>query len=345
MHVLVSPLRKHRRSRLGRLLVLAILACVVVPAAAPAAGEFAQWLRDFRQEAAGQGISRATLDAAFAGVTPLARVIELDRRQPETTLTFSQYLQTIVTDERVRTGRQKLAENRRLTGRLRADFGVPASVLVALWAVESDYGRSTGGFKVIDALATLAFDGRRSAMFRAELIDALRILERGDITSERMIGSWAGAMGQIQFMPSTYLRYARDYDGGGRRDIWTDTADILASAGNYLSQLGWRPGLSWGRPVRLPATLDAGLGGGDDARPLSEWARLGVKAADGSALPQGTIAATLATPDGPTGPAFLVYENFHVLMRWNHSTYFALAVGILADRLGEADGLSSLSTY
>jgi membrane-bound lytic murein transglycosylase B len=235
---------------------------------------------------------------------------------------------------RIERGRELLAQHRPLLEEIGAAYGVQPRFIVALWGIETNFGTYTGGFPVIQALATLAHDGRRSSYFREELLNALQILDDGHIDVARMQGSWAGAMGQSQFMPSSFLRFAQDYDGDGRRDIWTTEADVFASAASYLAGFGWDADQTWGRQVRLPAGFDAGLADLEIRKPLSEWQRLGVRRADGQNLPAGDLTASLVLPDGPGGPAFLVYDNYRTIMRWNRSTYFATTVGILADRIG-----------
>lgn len=315
--------------------ILAFAAAVAV-AASPALAQprdFASWLVDLRQEARANGISDAVLDRALTGVEPLPRVIELDRKQPEFTLTFQQYLDRTVTPSRVERGRRLLAEHGPLLERISHRYGVQPRFIVALWGMETDYGRVTGNFKVINALATLAWDGRRSAFFRKELMDALSILEAGDIAAEAMIGSWAGAMGQCQFMPSSYVRFSHDGDGDGRRDIWGTLPDVFASTANYLANHGWNKDYTWGRPVALPAGFDPALLGPDTAKLLQEWQRLGVRQPDGQPLPTAAITASIVKPEPDSDAAFLVYDNWRAVMKWNRSTYYALAVGHLADRI------------
>lgn len=297
---------------------------------------FETWLAAFRAEARARGISPRTLERAFAGVRPLEAVIEADRRQPERRIGFAEYRAKVVSPARIRRGRELLAEHRPLLERVRARYGVPAPVLVALWGIESNYGTYTGTWRVIDALATLAWEGRRAELFRRELLAALEIVERGERDPDGLSGSWAGAMGQCQFMPSSYLRYAVDFDGDGRRDIWTSLPDVFASMSRYLVEAGWVAGERWGRPVRVPAGLDPGLGGLAHRAELAVWSRRGVRAVDGGPLPRVPIEASLLRMDGEGGPAFLVYRNFHTLMVWNRSTYFALSVGLLADELVRA---------
>jgi membrane-bound lytic murein transglycosylase B len=307
---------------------------------------FQSWLAAFRQEAAAKGISESALALALDGISEIPRVIELDRRQPEFTQTFWRYLDSAVSEARVRDGIVKLNENRSLLAQLEKTYGVPGRYLVAFWGMETNYGRTLGGFRVPTALATLAFDGRRSAFFRTELFDALKIIDQGHITVDRMVGSWAGAMGQTQFMPSTFLKHAVDVTGDGRIDVWGQTADALGSGAHYLQNLGWDPNRSWGREVRLPKGFDltlASLDGGaaETLRPLSDWAKLGVTRADGRALPNQDIAAALILPSGQEGPAFLVYDNFRIILKWNRSISYALAVGHLADRVTGGAPLSA----
>ncbi|MEA1675148.1 lytic murein transglycosylase [Nitrospirillum sp. BR 11163] len=300
--------------------------------------DFARWLDGVRQEAQAQGISTATLDLALANVQELPRVIDLDRKQPEGTVTFATYADRVLSKDRIQRGRDMMRQNAALLAQVSAKYHVQPQYIVALWGLETNYGRITGGFRIIDALATLAHDGRRPAYFRKELIQALRIVEEDKVDPATMKGSWAGAMGQVQFMPSAFFKFAQDFDGCGRRDIWTRTPDVLASAANYLSTVGWDANTTWGREVKLPAKgLDAaGAAGLDKKRTLAEWGKAGVRSADGKALPARALSASLVIPDGPDGRAFLVYDNYRTIMNWNRSTYFATTVGLLADQLGAA---------
>ncbi|MDA0262349.1 MAG: lytic murein transglycosylase, partial [Proteobacteria bacterium] len=296
---------------------------------------FAQWLTGVRAEALEKGVRAATLDQALTGVTQIPRVVELDRRQPEFTLTFPEYMSRVVPNQRVRKARLLMEEHLTLLQAVADKYRVQARFVVALWGIESDFGRLTGGFKVIPALATLAFDGRRSKFFRAQLFHALKILDQGHITVDRMTGSWAGAMGQPQFMPSSFVRFATDHDGDGRIDIWTTPADVFASAANYLARSGWRDDLTWGRPVRLPDGFAAAELGFDSVKPLPQWQEIGVRRPDGSDLPRRSIMASVIEAEAGKGPTFLVYQNFKTILKWNRSTFFALAVGHLADQLEE----------
>ena len=296
---------------------------------------FSQWIDALRDEAVQRGIRVSTLDAALSGLKPIARIIELDRKQPEFTLTFRQYMDRVVPRARVEKGRQRLRENRALLEEIGRKYGVQPRFLVAFWGIETDFGQFTGGFRVIPALATLAYDGRRSAYFRRELLNALEILDQGHIALPDMVGSWAGAMGQSQFMPSSFVTFAVDYDGDGRKDIWNTKADVFASAANYLSRVGWKGDQTWGRPVRLPKGFDTGLASLKIRKRLSESQRLGVRRADGGDLPKRDLMAVVVLADGPGGPAYVVYDNYHAILKWNRSTFFALAVGSLAEQIGD----------
>lgn len=319
-----------------RAVPLGMVAMVAWLLAAPALAQqsFDQWLDAVRADARGMGVSDATLDSALTGISPIPRVIELDRRQPEGRLTFAEYLQRQTPDSRIERGRRLLEENRELLAEIGAAYGVQPRFIVALWGMETSYGSYTGGYPVIEALATLAYDGRRSDYFRRELLNALRILDEGHIAIADMKGSWAGAMGQSQFMPSNFLSLAVDHDGDGRRDIWTTRADVFASAANFLAKAGWNDGVTWGRQVRLPDGFDAELAGLGSRLSLGEWQALGIRRPDGRDLPRANVSASLVLPDGPRGSAYLVYQNYRALMNWNRSTYFATTVGILADRIG-----------
>lgn len=294
---------------------------------------FQAWLKAFRAEAEAQGITAQTLDRALTGVEPIPRIIELDRRQPEFTETFWRYLDQRVSEQRVERGRALLAEQAPLFSEIERRYGVQPRFLAAFWGLESNYGSAPGDYPVIAALVTLAYDARRGDFFRTQLLDALKILDRGDITLDRMTGSWAGAMGHVQFIPSTFEHYAVDEDGDGRRDIWDSLPDALASAANFLSRLGWDHNGTWGREVRLPADFNWELAGLDTRKTLAEWQALGVRSADGRDLPATGEMASVLMPGGHAGPAFLVYKNFRVILNWNRSITYAIAVGHLADRL------------
>ena len=297
------------------------------------------WLVKLRQDAREEGISEATLDAALDGVQLIPRVIELDRKQPEFTLTFAQYLERVVPVSRQKRARARYDTHRELLAEIGDKYGVQPRFIVALWGIETDFGRVLGGFDVIPALVSLSYDGRRSAFFRKELIAALKIIDEGHVTADNMKGSWAGAMGQSQFMPTSFRRFAEDYNGDGRRDIWSTQADVFASAANYLKRSGWRNDITWGREVQLPQSGIASPGQAmklhDDKtwKPLPEWAQLGLLNIDGKALPTRAIRARLVLPDGADGRAYLVYDNFEAILKWNRSNYFAIAVGTLSDSM------------
>ncbi len=318
-------------------LCLVLAAALSPPARADAA--FQAWLSDLRAEAAAQGISPGTLDRALTGVEPIPRIIELDRRQPEFTQTFWRYFDLRVTEQRIERGRALLEEQAELFRAISERYGVQPRFLAAFWGLESNYGSATGEYPVIDALVTLAYDERRSAFFRAQLLDALKIVDEGNIAPDRMMGSWAGAMGHVQFIPSTFRHYAVDQDGDGRRDIWDSLPDALGSAANFLSQIGWDPNGTWGEEVRVPADFSWELAGLDQRKTLAEWQAIGVRDAAGRDLPTTAQTASLVAPGGHTGPTFLVFQNFRVILNWNRSITYAIAVGHLADRLAGAEPL------
>lgn len=301
---------------------------------------FQSWLAHFKQEARQQGISEATLLEAFATVEPSQRVIQLDGKQPEKKIGFDEYRKRTITKDRIQQGREKLRDNWQVLKNIEQQYGVQAQYIVALWGIETSYGKNTGGFDLIQALATLAWEGRRGAYFRAELLEALKILQQGHVSRENFKGSWAGAMGQNQFMPTSWKRFAVDYTGDGHKDIWTTKPDVFASSANYLSSSGWKHGERWGRQIILPVGFSKNLIGTDTRKTLAEWGRLGIKAVDGSSLPaEQSIQASVVVPDGANGKAYLVYNNYRTIMKWNKSTYFALSVGMLADEI--ASGISA----
>jgi membrane-bound lytic murein transglycosylase B len=301
------------------------------PVAKAIDGDFSLWLQGVRQDALAQGIASATLDRALADVAPIPHIIELDRHQPESTITFAEYIARIVTPQRREDGRARLNENRALLDDIAQRYGVAPRFITALWGIETDFGRVTGDYQVIPALATLAFDGRRPAFFRHELINALLIVDREHIDPHRMLGSWAGAMGQSQFMPSSFLTYAVSYRGNSAPDIWTRRDDVFASIANYLAEVGWRRDEGWGDPVTLPAGFDAASAPQDSRRTPAQWEALGVRRVDGKPLAATAGQASLILPAGPDGAAFLGYDNYRALLKWNNSSYFAIAVGYLAD--------------
>jgi membrane-bound lytic murein transglycosylase B len=325
-------------------------ACAVLPAAllaqdpsaTPPAVPFSDWLAQLRKDALARGITQATVESALTGIEPLPVVVERDRTQAERTQTIDEYLRRRVDRKTVNTAREMMRRHAALLAKVSADYGVPANIIVAVWGLESNFGRFTGVRPTIAALATLAYDNRRAAMFREELFSALLILDRGDIDLAKMKGSWAGAMGQPQFMPSSYVKYAEDYDHDGKRDIWDSEADVFASVANYLKRNGWVTGERWGRAVSVPAGAREKI---ETAAPLrtsgceavrqmteslalSEWSALGVRTAGNQALPTSTMSASLVRAGARN---YLVYDNYLVLLQYNCAHAYALAVGLLAD--------------
>jgi membrane-bound lytic murein transglycosylase B len=313
------------------LLASAVPAVLSVSAFAAPADSFHEFLNGVRTEARKAGIRPATLDSAFAGVSPNQKVLDRDHHQPEFTLTWARYRALVITDKRIGDGRQAVAANRALFASVEQRYGVGPGVIAGIWGLESSFGTGTGDFRVVEALATLAWEGRRASFFRGELMAALKILDHGDVAPGGMTGSYAGAMGQPQFMPSSYLRYAVDFEGHGRRDIWKSKPDVLGSIANYLEQSGWRPGQTWGQPVTAPPGLD--VQGRDVRKSLSEWARDGVRPVSGRWAATADVPAGLVAPDGAGGETFAVFGNFAAIRRYNPSDYYALAVGLIGDQV------------
>ena len=313
-----------------------IFIALIVSAHAPAIADeaFENWLSELRADALAAGISENTVSIALSNVQLREKVVKYDRNQPEFKLTYERYMKNVVPASRVQEGKKKWAENEALLSEIGAHFGVQPRYIVALWGIESSFGRHTGGFSVINALASLSYDGRRAKFFRKELLSALRIIDEGHISYPSMKGSWAGAMGQCQFMPSSFLAYAYDWDKDGKQDIWGNQADIFASIANYLNNAGWRDDLTWGREVKIPSRLTKNaMSLADDKvrKSMDEWRALGITNPDGSDLPERNLTSRLVLPDGVEGKAFIVYANFDATLRWNRSNYFALAVGALSD--------------
>jgi membrane-bound lytic murein transglycosylase B len=333
--------------RFCTLVALALLSWVgaartqdLAPAAPP---PFEAWLADVRAEALTRGIRPEVLDAAFAEVQPVEQILERDRTQAEFSLDLSAYLKRRLTRRTIRTAQQMHAEHHKLLSAVGSKYGVQPRIITAVWGLESNFGRFAGVRPTIPALATLAYDPRRATLFRKELFSALEIVNRGDIELERLRGSWAGALGQPQFMPSTYLEFAQDFDGDGRRDIWASRADVFASVAHYLKEHGWSDTLTWGREVKLSKAARAKVAAlprrpeGCRAEraltkpiPLKEWSRLGVRTTAGTALPAGAIDASMVT-DGAR--YFLVYKNYEALLAYNCATSYAISIGMLSDRL------------
>jgi membrane-bound lytic murein transglycosylase B len=315
-------------------LFILLLSLLFTPSPTPAQEQknFDAWLAELRSEALAKGISQATLASALSHVQFLPRVIELERSQPEFKLTVEEYLDRVVPDSRVEKGREALEQNRALLTKVYERYGVQPSVLVALWGIETDFGRSVGGYPVIDAVATLAYQGRRTAFFRQELMHALRIVDQGHISSDKMMGSWAGAMGQLQFMPSSFQAFAVDYDGNGRVDLWNSLSDVFASAANYLSKAGWVKDETWGWEVSLPNGFDSSSAGLDVRKPLAEWKALGVQYSKKNGS-DASLLWSVVEPEGKKGRAYLANSNYRAFLKWNRSHHFAIAAGTLSDRI------------
>ncbi|MET0986007.1 MAG: lytic murein transglycosylase [Steroidobacteraceae bacterium] len=317
----------------------AILATSFALSAAADETTFSECLAGLQARASRDGIAQSVVDSALAKAQYEQRVIDLDRRQPEFTETLANYLNRRITTDRIDKGREMMRKHRSLLQRVAREHGVQPQYLVAFWGLETNFGKNVGSIPVMNSLTTLACDERRSEYFTTELMNALRILNRGDVEVANMVGSWAGAMGQTQFMPSANLKYGVDGDGDRRIDLWRSVPDALTSAGGFLQSLGWQEGVRWGREVQLPKEFAFEQAGLDQARALSEWRELGIKDANRHALPRQDLQASLLVPAGHRGPAFLVYENFHVIMRWNRSELYGLAVGLLAERIAGAPEL------
>ena len=299
----------------------------------PAAADFASWKNDFRRRALAAGISPGTFDTAFAGVGVNREVLRLDRHQPEFVRPIWEYLDTAVSDTRIANGREKVARHGPLMQQIEERYGVDMGAVVAIWGIESAYGQNYGSIPVVESLATLAFDGRRRDWAEEQLVAALRIVENGDIASDRMVGSWAGAMGHTQFIPTSFRDYAVDYTGDGRRDVWSSNpADALASTANYLARFGWERGAPTIVEVTLPQGFDYTQAAGSNRRSAAEWAAAGVRPVSGGSLPAGE-GVEILVPAGSQGPAFAAYPNFRVIKRYNTATSYAMAVSLLGSRL------------
>jgi membrane-bound lytic murein transglycosylase B len=324
---------------------LSVVAARQDPAAADPRPSFAEWLASVREEAIARGFRPELVDEALADVEePLPVVLERDRSQAETVLPLETYISRRLTRSVIRTGRLKQGEHRTLLNQVSVKYGVPPQVITAIWGVESNFGRFTGVRPTVPALATLAWDPRRATLFRGELFSALEILNRGDIALTNLKGSWAGAMGQPQFMPSSYLQFAEDFDGDGRRDIWHSSADVFASVANYLKGHGWVAGERWGREVHVSKELSARLAADVPRRegrcratremsaplPLADWQQKGVRLGDGSSLP---VADRMASLVSGASRHFLVYGNYDALLEYNCAHAYALSVALLADAL------------
>ncbi|KPZ58392.1 lytic transglycosylase domain-containing protein [Pseudoalteromonas sp. P1-25] len=331
-----------------KLAVILCSVCLSGSVVAKTQAEFQTYLSDLKQEAIAKGYDSKLIDKAFATASYKEKVVSADKNQPEVKETLETYLPKRVPQWKIDRARKLYAENKDVLEQVAKEYGVQARFIVALWGLESNFGTIQGGHNVISSLVTLAFDGRREALYKRQLWAALDILKSGHITLDKFKGSWAGAMGQTQFMPTSFNAYAVDYNNDGRKDIWTTKEDAFASIANYLKQEGWDDSLTWGRQVKLPENFDSQyvLKRGtktrkqwleywnDSERSLAEWQALGVRRADGSDLPNVDVRAALVMPDDINGRMYLAYDNYKVFMHWNRSYYFATSVGYLSDRIG-----------
>lgn len=294
---------------------------------------FDEYVTKIKAEAIEKGISPDIVEQAFAKVEFLQRSVKSDKAQPEFKLTLDTYIPRAVPGWKIEQARAAYKKHYHLLHKIGEEYGVQPRFIVALWGIETNFGKLTGNHYVISALTTMAYEGRREALFKKQLFAALIILEQGHIKAEDFIGSWAGAMGQVQFMPTSYLNYAVDYDGDGKKDIWNNYGDIFASAANYLKTEGWDDQQTWGRQVLLPDDFDEQLAGIKQQKTLQEWQNIGVRRYDGRDLPDVDLNASVVIPDDANGRVYLAYNNYRVLMHWNRSYYFATAVSYLSERI------------
>ncbi len=319
-------------------LVLSILVGIGLSSSLPVFANkisFDDYVQELKKEGIEQGFDKALVDEAFSDLKFRERAVKADRNQPEKRLTLDEYIPRAVPDWKVKKAKQLYKDNYEDLQRIGKLYGVQPRFIVALWGVESNFGALMGNFNVIEALTTMAYEGRREEFFRGEVFEALKIIQEGHITLDKMKGSWAGAMGQCQFMPSSFVSYAKDGNDDGKKDIWGTKADVFASTANYLSNAGWNDKYTWGREVSVPKNLPQSLVGLKEAqgKTLSEWQALGIRRSNGDALPKVDIKAWLIKPDDEKGRSYLVYGNYQSLMKWNRSHYFAVAVSHLADKI------------
>ena len=313
------------------ILLAATTALLALPAAAQT--DFQSCLQNIRAEATRQGVPAPVIDAGFRGLAPDQKVIDLDSKQPEFSLTYGKYVGNAVTADRVSRGQQKLAQYRGLLDQLQSEYGIPPQYIVSFWGMETNYGTYMGDFSALRSVATLACMTKRTAFFSNETVQALKILANNHMTTQQMKGSWAGAMGNMQFMPSTFMKYAVDRDGNGRIDIWNSLPDAFASAANFLRGIGFKPGLPAAEEVVLPQNFPLDQADTTVDKPVRAWSQMGVKRAVGGALPASDENASIILPAGWRGPAFILYPNFKAVMNWNRSTLYALSVTILAQQI------------
>ena len=320
---------------------LALLFTGAVISSASANEHFSSCTAALADRAKQEGVSQQIIDEIFPHLVHQDRVIELDRSQPEFVQTFPGYFSKRVTDWRTEKGKAMYAKHEKLLHKLSDKYGVPPHYLLAFWGLETNFGSYKGKMPVLNSLATLACDKRRSKYFTQEFLVAVKLMQREKLKKDNMVGSWAGAMGHTQFMPSAYTHYAIDGDGDGQVNLWESEEDALSSAANFLASLGWERSFRWGREVKLPEGFNYQESGYKNRKPLSEWHEQGVKKADGSPLGEGETTAYVIVPAGHNGPAFIAYKNFRVIMRWNNSEFYAIAVGVLADRIAGASGIKA----
>jgi membrane-bound lytic murein transglycosylase B len=324
------------------ILATATTVLLAFPAFTPAhaqGADFQSCLENIRSEALRQGVPASVADTALRGLTPDQKVIDLDARQPEFSLTYGKYLGNSITPDRIAKGQQKLTQYASLLGQLQAEYGIPPQYLVSFWGMETNYGTFMGDFSALRSVATLACMTKRTAFFTNEAVQGLKILANNHMTTQQMKGSWAGAMGNMQFMPSTFTKYAIDRDGNGKIDIWNSMPDAFASAANFLKGIGFKPGLAAAEEVVLPQNFPLDQADTTVEKPVRAWAQMGVKRAAGGALPASDENASIVLPAGWRGPAFILYPNFKAVMNWNRSTLYALAVSILAQQIAGGPGV------
>ena len=324
---------------LPKAIILAATTALLAGPALAQSGDFRDCLQTIKSEAMRQGVPAGVADKAFQGLTPDQKVIDLDGRQPEFSLTYAKYVGGTVSADRIAKGQQKMAQHRALLDALQGEYGVPPQYLMAFWGIETNYGTYMGDFRVVRSVATLACMTKRTAFFSNETVQALRILDMNHMTSDQMRGSWAGAMGNMQFMPSTFTKWAVDRDGNGKIDIWNSLPDAFASASNFLRGIGFKPGLPSSEEVVLPKGFPLDQADMTIEKPVRAWAAMGVRTAGGAALPVSDEPASIILPAGYRGPAFILYPNFKAVMNWNRSTLYALSVGILARQIAGGPGV------
>ena len=333
--------RMRRRGAIGAIVCLATVCVAGTAAAAPCrtGGPYDKWLAEFEREAMAAGISQQAIAAAAPYLTYDQRIVNIDRGQRVFTQTFLEFSDRMAAAYRIQRGATLIKTYAPVFAKIDTQFGVPAPVIVSFWALESDFGANMGNYRTLSALASLAYDCRRADRFRAQLFDALRLIQRGDLRPSDMVGSWAGELGQTQMMPSEYYQYAVDYDGDGARNLLRSAPDVLASTANYLVGLGWRRGEPWLTEVRVPATLPWQQADLDVKLPRAKWAAYGVTLADGRPLPADDLPASLLLPMGRFGPAFLAYDNFRVYLQWNNALVYSTTAAYLATRIAGAPAL------